>query len=99
MNQMSSTLKKWILEVRPYFIIDFVIRGKDLILLNCDFNTRTVLNKLFIILLGLGVLSYFTGDRILAINFTIPYIEESKELLVVCGILCSSVLSFLWFNV
>lgn len=45
-----------------------------------------------------GIIAYATGHTEIASYLFIPYIAGSGELTVVCAVLCSASLAFLWYN-
>ncbi|QJC28101.1 phospho-N-acetylmuramoyl-pentapeptide-transferase [Enterobacteriaceae endosymbiont of Plateumaris braccata] len=54
--------------------------------------------SVILIVFGLALLSYITGDIQYSKYFNLPYLKYTKELVIICTAIIGSGLGFLWFN-
>ncbi|QJC29441.1 phospho-N-acetylmuramoyl-pentapeptide-transferase [Enterobacteriaceae endosymbiont of Plateumaris pusilla] len=54
--------------------------------------------SVILVIFGLSLLSYVTGDINYSTYLNIPYLKHTKELVIICTAIIGSGLGFLWFN-
>lgn len=82
-----------------YFVISyFVIVGTSNAVNLTDGLDGLAIMPSILVILGLGVFAYVTGNSHFAKYLSLPYLSNAAELVVFCGALGGAGLGFLWYN-